>query len=288
MDTKGRAIVFNIGPLSLGNMYLPSGTDGASRAQRENYFAETIPQLLLNRLGAGMIGGDMNCITHNIDCTHHPEAKKSPSLTRLINTFDMVDSFRTIFPNLKMFSHYYSSGQHGHQGATRIDRSYNWGDVSVHDARYVPVAFSDHMAYIVSISIPNLSSSMVSPRSRPLFKVRPEVICDKSFQDSLAESMVDWKQVKDLGLDVLTWWEVVVKPGVRKLAMHRSKELNWQRRGEINLLLIQQAYLAKKLMDGDLDQYAPLRCIQVQIVQWYEKQSEKILLQSRSDEINLN
>ena len=72
MDTKGRAIVFNIGPLSLGNLYLPSGTDGASRAQRENYFAETIPQLLLNRLGAGLIGGDMNCITHNIDRTHHP------------------------------------------------------------------------------------------------------------------------------------------------------------------------------------------------------------------------
>ena len=41
-------------------------------------------------------------------------------------------------------------------------------------------------------------------------------------------------------------------------------------------------------MDGDLGQYAPLRCVQVQIVQWYEQQSEKILLQSRSDEVNIN
>ena len=169
----------------------------------------------------------MNCITHNLDCTQHPESKKSPSLTRHIRTFDMVDSYRSMFPGKKIFSHYYSYGQAGGQGATRIDRSYNWGDIIVHDARYVPVAFSDHMAYVVSISIPTLSSTLSSPKSRPLFKVRPEVICDKIFQENLAESMADWKQVKDLGLDVLTWWEIVDKPGVKKLAMQRSKELNW-------------------------------------------------------------
>ena len=146
MDTKGRAIFFNIVPLSLGNLYLPSGTDAPTRAQRENHFAETIPQLLLNRLDAGLIGGDMSCITHNLDCTHHPESKKSPSLTRLIRTFDMVDTYRSKFPGRKIFSHYYSYGQAGGQGGTRIDRSYNWGDITVHDARYLPVAFSDHMA----------------------------------------------------------------------------------------------------------------------------------------------
>ena len=111
----------------------------------------------------------------------------------------------------------------------------------------------------MSISIPSLSSSLLSPRLRPMFKVRPEVILDKIFQEQLAESMADWREVKDQGLDVLMWWEIVVKPGVKKLAMQRSKEINRQRRGEINLLLIQQAYLAKKLMDGDLAQYAPLR-----------------------------
>ena len=59
--------------------------------------------------------------------------------------------------------------------------------------------------------------------------------------------MTDWKEVKDLGQDVLTWWEIVVKPGVKKLAVQRSKELNSHtKKGEINLLLIQQAYLARK------------------------------------------
>ena len=289
MDTKGRAIVFNIDNLTLSNLYLPSGTDASSRAQRENYFSETIPQLLLNRLDAGLVGGDMNCITHNIDSTHHPEAKKSPSLARLLKTFDMVDSFRSLLPTKKIFSHYYNNpGQGGGQGATRIDRSYNWGEITVKEARYEPVAFSDHMAYIVTISIPSLSSSMLSPRSRPLFKVRPEVIFDKVFQERLGDSMADWKEVKDNGLDVLLWWDIVVKPGVKKLAIQRSKELNLQKRGELNLLLIQQAYLAKKLFDGDLAQYAHLRCVQVHIQKWYEKESEKVLLQSRSDEVNNN
>ena len=72
----------------------------------------------------------------------------------------------------------------------------------------------------------------------PLFRVMPEVIFDKVFQEQLAESMTDWNRVKEKGLDVLSWWGVVVKPGVKKLAMKRSKELIWQKRGEINLLLI--------------------------------------------------
>ena len=65
--------------------------------------------------------------------------------------------------------------------------------------------------------------------------MKPEVICDKVFQDQLAESMTDWNLVKEKGLDVLTWWEVVVKHGVKKLAMKRSMKLNWQKSGDINL-----------------------------------------------------
>ena len=81
---------------------------------------------------------------------------------------------------------------------------------------------------------------ILNSSARPLFKVKPEVICDKLFQERLAESMTDWMEIRAAGLDVLTWWEIVVKPGVKKLAVQRSKELNCQSRGEINLLLIQE------------------------------------------------
>ena len=47
----------------------------------------------------------------------------------------------------------------------------------------------------------------------------------------LAVNMKEWKEVRKFGVPVLTWWEVLVKPGIKKLAIERSKELNKERRG---------------------------------------------------------
>ena len=81
--------------------------------------------------------------------------------------------------------------------------------------------------------------------------MKPEVIKDTQFQQNLAEAMVDWKMVMEQGLGVLEWWELVVKPGVRKLAMKTNKEINWERRGELNVLMLRQSYLARKMQCGD-------------------------------------
>ena len=37
--------------------------------------------------------------------------------------------------------------------------------------------------------------------------------------------MKEWESVKKFGIPTLTWWEVLVKPGVRKLALERGKEV---------------------------------------------------------------
>ena len=277
LDSNGRAIVFNMINLTMANLYLPFGNDSTCRSSREKYCAETVPQLLLNRLDSGNIGGDLNCITNKIDCTHNPTPKMSPSLAKMINTFDMKDCFRKLYPNSKIYSHYYHTTHLG-EGATRIDRSYSWGNLKVVEAKYEPPAFSDHMAYIVSYNLPTSSSRMFSPRARPMFKVRPEVINDRVFQQNLSDSMKDWKELQDLGLDFLTWWELVVKPGIKRLAIHRGKEINRGKRGELNLLLLQQSYLARKLHFGDLRKLSELRCVQIQIETWYKKESEKDLM----------
>ena len=52
-DTNGRVIVFDIGNITFGNVYLPSGNDQSSRNSRENYSAQIIPQLLSNRKDSG-------------------------------------------------------------------------------------------------------------------------------------------------------------------------------------------------------------------------------------------
>ena len=282
MDTKGRAIFFNINGMTLGNIYLPSGTDGISRAERENMCSETIPQLLVNRQANGSFGGDLNCVIDNRDCTHHPEAKQSPSLARLVRTFVLSDSFRAVHPSSNVYSRYYSAG--GIIGASRLDRSYHWGDINTLEAFYVSVAFSDHFAYVTKITLPNLEN-LLSPETRPLFKISPEVVNDNIFKLRLHSEMKEWQQVKDRGLSVMKWWELIVKPGIRRLAIQRSKEINKSKRSSLNCLLLKQSFHTKELQAGNIDNFVKLRQVQGEIEEWYEMESKKVIVQSRVDDV---
>ena len=282
-DTLGRAIVFDINNLTFGNIYLHSGTDGLSRSQREKFVSETLPQLLVNRKDSGEIGGDLNCITKAEDCTNHPESKMSPSLKRMVQTFNLKDSFRCLHPSVKAFSRYYE--RNGQEGATRIDRSYHWGEVSPVAAWYESVAFSDHLVHVVQLAIPDPLGKISSPKSRPFFKTRPEIIRDKLFKQQLKAAMLKWQEVRLRGLHVLAWWELIVKPGIKRLAITRSKEVKKQQRRELNMLLLKQVYYTKKLQAGEVNKLGQLREIQAEILEWYEEESRKIVIQSRVEDV---
>ena len=68
-DTNGRIIAFNIENVAFCNIYLPSGSDSVMKNSRENYSAEIIPQILINCKESGLVGGNWNCLTDNIDAT---------------------------------------------------------------------------------------------------------------------------------------------------------------------------------------------------------------------------
>ena len=103
-DTKGRIIVFDIGDITFSNVYLPSGSDATMKNDRENYIAETLPQMLINSKNFGCTGGDWNCIAEVRDSTKNANCKVSNSLKRLIKTFGLVDSFRQLYPNSSEYS----------------------------------------------------------------------------------------------------------------------------------------------------------------------------------------
>ena len=48
-NTEGRIIIFDIGNMTFGNVYLPAGTDALSRSARENYCSEILPNLSVTR-----------------------------------------------------------------------------------------------------------------------------------------------------------------------------------------------------------------------------------------------
>ena len=71
----------------------------------------------------------------------------------MVSVFEMLDSFRSLHLHDSVFSRYYTSDEYG-EGATRIDRTYHYGDVGVKKAQYIGVAFSDHQSLIVTVSLP--------------------------------------------------------------------------------------------------------------------------------------
>ena len=177
----------------------------------------------------------------------------------------MKDSFRSIHPSAVQFSRYY--GNTRGEGASRIDRCYHYGDITIRSATYLPLAFSDHHAHVVEVVLPNPFARLVCPKGSYSFRIKAEVVNDGEFQERLKEAMEGWQRVRSFGLDVLVWWENIVKPGVKKLAQHRSRELTRAMREELNLLRLRQCYLNRKLILGESWRLIELKSIHIQIEQ---------------------
>ena len=286
LDTNGRVIAFNIGNITFCNVYLPSGTDPLMKNSRENYAAEIIPQILINSKDLGCVGGDWNSIVDNRDATKNASSKQSKSLKRLINNFSWVDSYRKLHPEGQQFSRYYENTLHG-EGASRIDRMYLYGQLTVLEAYYVGIAFSDHFTFIVKIQLPENMGKLVSPKCKPLFKSKPEVVQDETFRTRLKTNFAVWQEVRiSTGLDILDWWEIVVKPSIKKLLIERGREISELKTGKLNLLLIRQAYLVRKLQSGMSHYLAQLHYVQAEVVKWHENECQKVKLQSRCEELD--
>ena len=202
-----------------------------------------------------------------------------------MKTFSWTDSYRSLHPNSLTFSRYYDHTKFG-EGATRIDRQYHWGCIEIVEAKYVGVAFSDHQAQLVTMKLPEAKSKILSPKSRPQFKAKPDVVRDQIFQQRLKENFSLWLEVRQAGLDLLPWWELILKPGVKRLLIARGKEINKERHGKLNLLLLRQSYLVAKLQAGKLDKLAELKQVQTEIQIWHAKECDKIKLQAITDEID--
>ena len=275
-DTQGRVLVFNVGDTTFANVYLPCGNDQGMRNLREEYISLIIPQLLINKKDFGCIGGDWNCITDKIDATKNQAQKVSASLKRAIKTFEWTDSYRNLYKNDVVFSRYYSTDLHG-EGATRIDRQYGWGkDLKILSANYISIAFSDHHASVYRLKAPENLCKPLSPRHKPLFKARAEVVADPVFAQRLNTKMLEWQRVKEAGADIMLWWELLVKPGIKSLLIERGKERNHERSGQLNLLMIQMAYLNRKVQLGAFNRLSELLHVKALINEWHAQECEKV------------
>ena len=79
----------------------------------------------------------------------------------------------------------------------------------------------------------------------------------------------------------------MVKPGIRQLALTRSKELNKSKRSRLNCLLMKQSYFTKELQSDNTNttMFRRLKEIKAEICEWFESESRKVILQSRVDDV---
>lgn len=194
-DSQGRVLIFDVGQMTFANLYLNSGTDSIARAGRGKVCSEVLPNLLINSKEYCCAGGDFNCIIDKKDATKNPETKMSKCLQRLVKMKNWKDSYREIFPSTTKYSRFYENTRA--EGASRIDRCYHFGNLVVKQAKYVSLAFSDHLSHVVELLVPDMFTALISPKCRPSFRIRPEVIRDRLFKDQLAASMQMWGRVRE-------------------------------------------------------------------------------------------
>ena len=151
----------------------------------KQYSAETLPQLLLQRLPHGAAGGDLNSIISLSDSNRNANTKISPSFKTLVTSFAWQDSYRVLFPCAVQYSRVYSNELQG-EGASRIDRCYHWGELTVQEAEYHPISFSDHLSLRIVYTLPSRLTHVVAPQARPHFKIPPEIVDDEIFAESIS------------------------------------------------------------------------------------------------------
>ena len=82
------------------------------------------------------------------------------------------------------------------------------------------------------------------PHRKPFFKINLTIVEDIEFKSNVTEAVNKWIHIKDkFNYQILDFWELIVKPGIRKIAISRTKELNKSKRGVLNLLYLRQSFL---------------------------------------------
>ena len=168
----------------------------------------------------GAAGGDFNSIIAESDSKRNQQAKISLACCNLVNALSRSDSYRRLHPKINQFSRYQTNDA---DGATKIDRSYQWGPITAIESQYNSVSFSDHLSLRVAYALPHNLDRNLAPKSKPAYKIPPSVVQDETFKNRLKSSMKDWLRVKDAGAYLMIWWESMFKRGINPWQFNAAK-----------------------------------------------------------------
>lgn len=283
-DCDGRILSLDIDDqFTIVNIYFPSGTDHKSKTEREAVI-DNLPNLLLYKKESGLIGGDFNCITEKQDSLIHQDQKMSKCLKKIIKLYNLSDAYRKLYPNKSQFSRYYV--WKGVNGATRIDRCYSWGNLQASEASYNSLSFSDHLAHVLCFRSSHELYLKENPRKKSIYKIKHWLVKDLIFQENIRAEFDHWLEMKDQ-FSTIYFWEEVVKPGIKKVAIKREKELNNERYQELQALQLKVDFHLCKLKELNVQTFAErltnYEVAKQNLNEFYQKRAKVIIYQNRSE-----
>ena len=88
--------------------------------------------------------------------------------------------------------------------------------------------------------------SQIKRSQKSLYKIKHFVVEDDIFQNNVRNRIQGWQLIKE-GLTPTFWWENVVKPEIKALALSREKEINMKRRRKLAALQLRLTYHLRNL-----------------------------------------
>lgn len=126
----------------------------------------------------------------------------------------------------------------------------------------------------------------MSRNQDPLLRFIPD---DPEFQNDVKIKLDKWTATKiKFNYNTVEWWEAVVKPGIKNLAVVHTKRYNESKYGKLNMLYLKQKYYLNKIEEGNPDYRTNINLINMEIKQWFIEEAETAIFLINAQEIEEN
>lgn len=221
LDPEGRLISIDVGPVTVINIYAPSGT--RTKEERNEFLRKTIPAYASTSKLPVILMGDFNCVETSADRSNNnrptnPAKRTCLALTEMVAGLELVDIWLKLKP-----------GDHGHtffhpRGSSRIDRVYCSRDwmTNILLVKIDPITFSDH--WCLSFSISDNATYLQRTKQFGLWKLNTAILREEAYINKI-NSYIDRISNHPLRQSsVSNWWERVFKPGIKQESIRYCKQ----------------------------------------------------------------
>ena len=91
--------------------------------------------------------------------------------------------------------------------------------------------------------------------------------------------MIEWKAIRvRYNHEVLDWWEGLVKPSIRKIAIDFTRTMKKDNKEYLNCLYLKQTYFHNKIIEGNKEAHLKYKTVNMEITDWFKDEAKQLQL----------